>query len=112
MPQATNFLAFNRIKAAKASQRYTMLITAMTVPMENTAFTFTSLLNTYKYGMIKTLRAIRLAIIPLFPNIIVGKERTHAKIIELMGISDHVKLPDSAISQIRQTTTPMISVSE
>ena len=38
---------------------------------------------------------------PLFPKIIIGRDITHTNIIELTGISDHVKLPDIAILQIR-----------
>ena len=60
--------------------------------------------------MIKTLNDIRLMIIPLFPNIMLGNDITHAKTIELTGMSDHVKLPDMAILQIRHTMIPVKSV--
>ena len=43
---------------------------------------------------------------------ILGKDITHVKIIELTGISDHVKLPDIAILQIRHTIIPTRSVTE
>ena len=62
--------------------------------------------------MIKTLNDIKLTIIPLFPKIILGKDITHAKIMELTGISDHVKLPDIAILQIKHTIIPINSVAE
>ena len=55
---------------------------------------------------------MKLTIIPLFPNIILGKDITHAKTIELAGISDHVRLPDIAILQIRHTIIPVKSVTE
>lgn len=36
----------------------------------------------------------------------------HAKTMELTGISDHVKLPDIAILQIRHTIIPIKGVTE
>lgn len=56
--------------------------------------------------MIKTLNDIKLTTTPLFPNIMLGKDITHAKTMELTGISDHVKLPDIAILQMRHTIIP------
>lgn len=70
------------------------------------------LLNKNKYGIIKTLRDIKLTMIPFFPSMILGKDMTHAKTMELTGISDHVKLPDIAILQIRHTIIPIKSVTE
>ena len=62
--------------------------------------------------MIKTLNDMKLTTIPLFPNRILGKDTAHAKAMELTGISDHVKLPDIAISQMRHTMIPIKSVTE
>ena len=54
----------------------------------------------------------KLMIIPLFPSIILGNKIPHAKTIELTGMSDHVKLPDTAILQIRHTIIPIKSIAE
>ena len=62
--------------------------------------------------MAKTLNDIKLTIIPPFPQIILGKDITHANTIELTGINDHVKLPDIAMLQIRHTIIPISSVAE
>lgn len=41
--------------------------------------------------------------IPLFPDLIIGMNINHAKIIELIGYSDQVNFPDIVISQIVHT---------
>ena len=89
-----------------------MEIAATAAPTENISFTFIKLLNKNRYGIKKTLNDMKLTIIPLFPNMILGKDMTHAKTIELTGISDHVKSPDTAILQIRHTIIPIKSVAE
>ena len=43
---------------------------------------------------------------------ILGKDTTHTKTMELIGMSDHVKFPDIAILQIRHTIMPIKSVAE
>ena len=48
----------------------------------------------------------------LFPNIMPGKNITHAKIIETTGIGDHVNLPDIAILQTKHTIIPVKSAAE
>ncbi len=50
--------------------------------------------------------------IPLFPSIMLGKDMTHAKTMELIGIRDHVKFPDIARLQIRHTIIPVKKVPE
>ena len=55
---------------------------------------------------------MKLTMIPFFPSMILGKAMTHAKTMELTGISDHVKLPDIATLQIRHTIIPVKSVPE
>ncbi|MBD5556014.1 MAG: hypothetical protein HDQ95_11950 [Roseburia sp.] len=52
--------------------------------------------------MIKVLSDIKLPTIPFLPNMVLGKQIIHAKIIELNGMSDHDKRPDMAMSQIRE----------
>ena len=85
---------------------------AITTPTENISFAFIKLLNKNKYGIIKTLKEIKLAMIPLFPSMMPGKNMAHAKTMELTGINDHVKLPDIVILQIRHTIIPIKSVAE
>ena len=89
-----------------------MEVTAITTPSENISFAFIKLLNKNRYGIIKMLNDIKLMMIPLFPSMILGKDMTHAKTMELTGISDHVKLPDIAILHIRHTIIPIKSVTE
>ncbi len=45
---------------------------AITTPTENISFAFIKLLNKNKYGIIKTLKEIKLAMIPLFPSMMPG----------------------------------------
>ena len=98
IPKAINFLVFPmRLKIAAIIHRKMMEAIATTTPTENISFAFIKLLNKNKYGIIKTLNDIKLTMIPLFPSMILGKVMTHAKTMELTGISDHVKLPDIAI---------------
>lgn len=73
---------------------------------------FIKLPNKNKYGIIKILNDIKLAIILFFLSTIPRKNISHAKIIELTGISDHVKLPDIAMLQIIHTIIPVRSVAE
>lgn len=92
-----NFLVFPmRLKTAAIIHRKTMENIAITTPTENICFSFIKLLKQNKYGITKMLNDIKLTIIPLFPSMILGKDMTHAKTMELAGISDHVKLPDIA----------------
>lgn len=62
--------------------------------------------------MTKTLREVRLMAMPFFPRIIPGKVTTHAKAIELSGISDQVRTPEIARSHIRHTAIPIKSAVE
>lgn len=50
---------------------------------------------------------IRLAGNPFFPDRTIGNNATQAKMIELIGIRDHVRLPDIAILQMAYTRSPM-----
>ena len=95
IPKAINFLVFPiQLKIAAIIHRKTMDTAAITTPTENISFTFIRLLNKNRYGIIKTLNDIKLTTIPFWPSMILGKEITHAKTMELTGISDHVKWPD------------------
>jgi hypothetical protein len=47
--------------------------------------------NTYRKGMTKTLAAISVGAIPFMPNLMAGKNESQQKMIELVGIKDHVK---------------------
>ena len=58
------------------------------------------------------LRDIRLTRNPFFPETMTGKEITHAKTMELIGIIAHVKAPDIAILQMRHTIIAIMSVAE
>ncbi len=58
------------------------------------------------------LKDARLTSMPFFPETMTGKEITHAKTMELIGISAHVKAPDIAILQIRHTIIAITSVAE
>ena len=62
--------------------------------------------------MIKILNDSKLTRIPFFPNMIPGKDMIHAKIMELIGISAHVSLPEIARLQIRHTIIPVKSITE
>lgn len=91
---------------------YTIEISDIIAPIEKTAFIFIKSLNMYKYGIIKILIDINPPRNPFLPNIITGNDTTQANIIELIGIRDHVKLPDIAISQMAHTINPINSVVE
>lgn len=87
-------------------------MTAILAPIEKTEYRFISRLSKYRNGRIKRLNEIMLPAMPRRPNIITGNEITHAKVMALIGISDHVSLPERAISQITQTIIPTIKVKE
>ena len=113
IPKAINFLYFpTRLKTATIIHKKIIEATAKTAPTENTSFALIKLLNSNKKGITKTLNDSKLTMIPLFPSMILGKDITHAKTMELTGISDHVNLPDIAILQIRHTIIPIKSVTE
>ncbi|MCI8727482.1 MAG: hypothetical protein HFG66_15480 [Hungatella sp.] len=113
IPKAANFLSFpSRLKRAAIIHRNIIAAAATAEPMENTSLTWMNRPNKNRYGKIKKLNDRRLAIIPFFPRIIPGKNMTHAKMMELTGMGDHVNLPDIAISQIRHTTIPVKRVTE
>ena len=104
IPKAIKILVFPiRLKTAAITHRKMTEAIATTTPTENISFAFIKRLNKNKYGIIKTLNDIKLTMIPLFPSMILGKDTTHAKTMELTGISDHVKLPDTAILQDRKS---------
>lgn len=58
------------------------------------------------------LNEIKLLTIPFFPNIMLGKDISHTKIIDIIGISDHDRLPDTAISQMVHTSIPIKRITE
>ena len=113
IPKAISFRAFPmRIKIANIIHKNTMVMIAITAPMENTSFVFNIRLNTNKYGMVKILKDIKLTATPLFPNKISGKSKSQAYRTEQAGISDHVNWPDMAILQIKHTMIPRKSAAE
>ena len=76
--------------------------------MLNTSFTFIKILNIYINGTIVILIAIIATNIPFFPNKITGKDAIHVTNIELSTISDHVNVPEMAISHIQHTIMAII----
>ena len=113
IPKAINFRVFPmRLKTANKSHKNRMETDAIALPIENMALVFSRRLNKYKYGMIKMLNDIKLKTIPFFPSRMPGKDMTHAKTMELTGMSDHVNLPDIARLQIMHTIIPVKSVIE
>ena len=79
----------------------------MTEPMRKIAAFSMRILIIYKKGIIKMLSESIPPPIPLFPNSIIGKEIIHANIIELNAISDQVKVPAIAKSQMQHTAMPI-----
>ena len=112
IPAANNLRTLKRLKIPNINHMYTIEISAIIAPIEKTAFKFIRSLNMYKYGMTKILIDIKLPRIPFFPKIIIGNDTTQVNIIELIGIRDHVKLPDIAISQIAHTINHIKRVAE
>ena len=99
VPKAANFLSI-RLNTAIIIHKNTIETAAVTAPTEKTSFVFNKMPNKNKKGTIKTLNDTKLTINPLFPKIILGKDITHANIIELTGMNDHVKLPDIAFQSL------------
>ncbi len=62
--------------------------------------------STYKNGIIKMLRDMIEPRIPFKPNLIEGKNIAQAKMQELIGISDHVNVPEIATSTIETAKIP------
>ena len=90
IPIAFLFLVFNLLKMPNIHHIYEIAISDITTPIENTDFSFTKILSTYKYGIVKILKLIRLLLIPLFPHFITEINTNHAKAIELVVILDQV----------------------
>lgn len=80
IPKAADFLLFpRRLKTENIIHKNIIETTEIITPIEKTLFTLVRLLNTNKYGIINTLKDIKLTTIPLLPNKMLGKVITHAK---------------------------------
>jgi hypothetical protein len=77
------------------------------IPMDKIySFVPIKIFSKYTYGTINKLNVIKNPHIPLYPNFIIGVVNNQAKIIEHIGINDHVKVPDIATSQMAQVIIP------
>ena len=75
IPKASNFLVFPiQLKIAIIIHKKIIEGTAITAPTENTSFVFIKLPNKNKYGIIKILNDIKLAIILFFLSTIPRKK--------------------------------------
>lgn len=105
---AISFLVFNILNNTKIHHKNAIEMTAILIPIGKIkSLTLIRFSSTYRKGTINTLIAIMVASTPFPPNLITGKNTSQAKIIELIGKSDHVKAPEIAISQIEQAIMPI-----
>lgn len=83
---AKNFFALNILNNAKIIHRYTTpMVAVLRLIGKNKLLDFISLFSTYRNGAMKILQVINVPHIPFLPNLIIGINTNHAKIIELIG---------------------------
>jgi len=101
---AKSFLVLNILNITKIHHINAIPMTAILIPIGKIMLlVFMRLFKTYKKGIIKTLNAAIEQSVPFLLNFITGKNIIHANTEELIGKSDHVNVPEIAISQIAHT---------